>query len=159
MDVAIVCVLLLVGLVFFLLELFLLPGISVAGVAGLLFTVGGIVYAYVYVGTLAGTLTLLMGLLLFAFMVWWFMRSKALDKLVLKTGVDGKVNPLDGIDVKPGDVGKSMSRLAPMGKVKVNASVIEAKTNGEFIDPDTDIVVLEVYSTNVLVAARSESEV
>ena len=156
MDIAIVCVLLAVGVVFFLLELFLLPGISVAGVAGLLCTGAAIVYAYVYVGAWAGTLTLLGGLAIFALMVWWFMRSKALDKMMLKTEIKGKVDPLEGVHVKPGDTGTALSRLAPMGKVIINNATMEAKTNGEFIDQGVEVVVLEVYSTNVLVQARNK---
>ena len=154
MDIAIVCILLAVGIVFFLLELFLLPGISVAGVTGLLCTGAAIVYAYVYVGAWAGTLTLLGGLAIFALMVWWFMRSKALDKMMLKTEIKGKVDPLKDVDVKPGDTGIALSRLAPMGKVKINGTTMEAKTNGEFIDQGTEIIVLEVYTTNVLVETK-----
>ena len=111
-------------------------------------------YAYVYVGAWAGTLTLLGGLAIFALMVWWFMRSKALDKMMLKTEIKGKVDPLKGVDVKPGDTGTALSRLAPMGKVKINGTIMEAKTNGEFIDQGTEIVVLEVYTTNVLVETK-----
>lgn len=158
MDILIVCLLLIVGIVFFLMELFLLPGISVAGVVGLLSTAGAIAYAYIHVGVWAGTLTLIIGLMAFALMAWWFMRSKALDKMTLKTGIDGKIDPLQGLDIHPGDTGCTLSRLAPMGKVRVNGGTVEAKTNGEFIDEGTDIVVLEVYKTNVLVASKSPKE-
>ncbi len=154
MDIAVVCILLAVGILLFLVELFLLPGISIAGVAGLLFTGGAVVYAFLQVGTKAGTLTLLGGMIAFAFAVWWFMRSKALEKMALTTDIDSKVDPLEGVQVHPGDTGVTLSRLAPMGKVRVNNAIMEAKTNGEFIDPDREIVVLEVYTTNVLVATK-----
>lgn len=151
MNIAIVCILLLVGIIFFLIELFLLPGFSVAGIVGLLFVGGAVYYAFAFVGGLAGTVTLIGGLLLFAVAIGWFMRSKALDKMTLKTDITGKVDPLEGINIQPGDTGKTMSRLAPMGKVRINNAVVEAKTNDDFIDPGEDIVVLEVYKTNVLV--------
>lgn len=158
MDIAVVCVLLVIGIVFFLIELFLLPGISIAGVVGGLFIGGAIYYAYAFVGALAGTLTLIGGLVFFALAVWWFMRSKTLDKMTLKTDIDGKIEPLKGFNIKPGDTGKTMSRLAPMGKVKINNAVVEAKTTGDFLDEDEEIVVLEVYNTNVLVEKTPEGD-
>lgn len=157
MDIAIVCILLIVGIVFFLIELFLLPGISIAGIVGALFVGGAVYYAYAFVGTLVGTITLVGGLVLFAIAVWWFMRSKALDKMSLKTDIDGKVEPLKGLDIKVGDKGVTMSRLAPMGKVKINNAVVEAKTNDDFVDPNEKIIVLEVYNTNVLVERLSDN--
>ncbi|NDV47352.1 hypothetical protein D0T49_09875 [Paludibacter sp. 221] len=151
MDIVIVCTLLVIGIVFFLVELFLLPGISIAGIVGLLFTGASIYYAYAFVGATAGTITLVGGIILFSLAVWWFMRSKALDKMTLKTDIDGKVDPLQGLDIQVGDKGKTMSRLAPMGKVRINGAVVEAKTNDDFIDPNEEVIVLEVYKTNVLV--------
>jgi len=55
------------------------------------------------------------------------------------------------LNIKIGDIGKTSSRLAPMGKVRINGAVIEAKTNDEFIDQGVEVVVLEVFNTNVLV--------
>ena len=151
MDITIICVLLAIGIVFFLIELFLLPGFSIAGIVGGLFIGGAIYYAYAFVGAMAGTITLIGGLIFFALAVWWFMQSKTLDKMSLKTEIDGKIEPLKGLDIQQGDKGRSMSRLAPMGKVKINGAVVEAKTTGDFIDEDEEIVVLDVYNTNVLV--------
>jgi len=156
MDIAIVCVLLFLGIVFFLIELFLLPGISIAGIVGGVFIGGAIYYAYAFVGPMAGTITLIGGLVFFALAVWWFMHSKALDKMMLKTDIDGKIEPLKGLDIQAGDIGKTLSRLAPMGKIRINNAVIEAKTTGDFIDEDEEIVVLEVYNTNVLVEKIDE---
>ena len=53
--------------------------------------------------------------------------------------------------IKPGDKGITISRLAPMGKVKINGHTMEAKTADDFIDQNEEIVVLEVFKTNVLV--------
>lgn len=156
MNTAIVITLLVLGIIFFLIELFLLPGFSIAGIVGLLFVGGSIYYAYAFIGTTAGTITLIGGIVLFVIAIWIFMRSRALEKMSLKTDIDGKMEPLKGLEIKVGDVGKTMSRLAPMGKVRVNGAVMEAKTNDDFIDPDVEIVVMEIYNTNVLVKRANE---
>ncbi len=157
MGITIICVLLFIGIIFFLIELFFLPGISIAGIVGGIFIGAAIWYAFAFVSGTAGIITLVGGLILFVLAVWWFMRSKTLDKMSLKTDIDGKIEPLKGLNIQPGDTGITMSRLAPMGKVKINNAVIEAKTNNEFIDPDEEIVVLEVCNTNVLVERRNNN--
>lgn len=151
MEITIVVVLLLIGIIFFLLELFLIPGISLAGIAGTLFVGGAVYYAYSQIGSTAGHLTLLGGVILLGIAVWIFLQSKTLEKMSLKTEIDGKNDPLKDVDVKIGDVGITSSRLAPMGKVKVNGHIVEAKTNDDFIDEGVEVKILEVMNTNILV--------
>ena len=151
MDITIVVILLLLGIVFFLLELFLIPGISLAGIAGAVFMGGAIYYAYSQIGSAAGHLTVVGSIILLAITIWVFVRSKALEKMSLKAEIKGKNDPLENMVIHVGDLGITQSRLAPMGKVKVNGHIVEAKTNDDFIDPGVDIRVLEVYNTNILV--------
>lgn len=156
MDVTIVVILLLLGILFFLLELFLIPGISLAGIAGTLFMGGAIYYAYSQIGSSAGHLTVVSSVVLLAITIWIFVRSKALEKMSLKAEIKGKNDPLENMIINKGDLGVSQSRLAPMGKVKVNGHIVEAKTNDDFIDPGVEVRVLEVYNTNILVERISE---
>lgn len=151
MEIAIVIGLLMLGLFFFILEIFFIPGISIAGITGGLLTVAAVWYAYAHLGAVGGHLTLLGGVLFIGVSLWHFARSKTLDSMSLKTNVEGKVASLDEAEVKVGDRGKTLSRLAPMGKVSINNKTMEAKTADEFIDENVDIVVREVYRTNVLV--------
>ena len=156
MEIIIVAILLLVGIVFFLIELFLIPGVSLAGIAGTLFLGGAVYLAYSEIGTSAGNLTLLGGLILLGVAIWIFFRSKTLDKMSLKTEIDSKNDPLENMIINIGDIGITSSRLAPMGKVKINGHIVEAKTNDDFIDQKVEVVVLEVMNTNILVG-RKES--
>ena len=156
MEIIIVVILLLVGIVFFLLELFLIPGISLAGIAGTLFLGGAVYVAYTEIGSSAGHLTLLGGLILLGVAVWIFFRSKTLERMSLTTEIDGKNDPMKDMVINIGDFGITSSRLAPMGKVKINDHIVEAKTNDDFIDEKVEVVVLEVMKTNILVG-RKES--
>lgn len=154
MEVTIVLVLLVAGIVFFLAELFLLPGVSIAGVAGTVLLAASVYYAYSHIGSTAGHLTLTGGIVLFGIAVWIFMRSKTLDKMSLKTEIDGKNDPLADVVINVGDFGITSSRLAPMGKVKVNGHIVEAKTNDDFIDQGVEVEVVEVMKTNILVIRK-----
>ena len=63
--------------------------------------------------------------------------------MALKTNVESKVESVTETQIKPGDKGTTVSRLAPMGKVKINDITVEAKTADDFIDQDEEIVVLK----------------
>lgn len=156
MEIAIIATLLALGIIFFIVEFFFLPGITIAGIVGVLFIGAAVIFAYANLGSGAGTITLVGGLILLGFAFWRFMKSKTLDKISLKTEIDEKIEPLKGLDIKPGDEGKTVSRLAPMGKVRINNAVVEAKVNDDFIDENEAVVVLKVYNTNVLVEKKEE---
>lgn len=158
MSTAVVITLLILGVIFLLIELFLIPGISIAGIAGFISVVAAVIFAYVNLGTTAGHITLIASIIVSALGVWLFIRFRTLDRMALKTDIDGKIEPLKDTDIKVGDLGVTVSRLAPMGTVKINDHIIEAKTNSDFIDQNVEIVVLEVFSTNVLVALPENSK-
>lgn len=151
MEIAVVIGLLALGIIFLIIEVFLIPGASIAGIVGVLLTVVAVWYAYHYLGSTAGHLTLVGSIFLIGGSIYGFAKSKTFDRMALKTNVDSKVESITETQIKPGDKGMTVSRLAPMGKVKVNNITIEAKTADDFIDQNEEIVVLEVFKTNVLV--------
>ena len=151
MDIIIVIALLVLAIAFLLIEFFLIPGFSIAGGTGIVLLAVAVWYAYSHIGPAAGNITLFGSVALTGFAVWLFVKSRALEKMSLKTNITGTVDKIDEEVIKTGDVGVTISRLAPMGKVKVNGVVVEAKTNDEFIDSNEPVEVQEVFKTNVLV--------
>jgi membrane-bound ClpP family serine protease len=154
MDIAIVIILCLLGIVLILLEIFLIPGITFAAVAGGLFYVGSIWYAYSYLGPLSGTITLISSIFVFGITFIWLIKSKALETIALKTDIQSTVASGDSLKIKEGDEGIALSRLNPMGKVRVNGITMEAKSLGEFIDEETAIEVVKVYATQLTVKTK-----
>ncbi|MDO9153223.1 MAG: NfeD family protein [Paludibacter sp.] len=154
METTIVIILLVVGILLFLIEFFLIPGISIAGIAGFAFFGGAIYYAYSAIGSTAGHFTLIGSILLLGVAVWIFLRSKVLERMSLKAEIDGKNDPMKGVVINVGDTGITSSRLAPMGKVKINNHIVEAKTNDDFIDPGVEVTVIEVMNTSILVERK-----
>ncbi|MBE6312779.1 MAG: hypothetical protein E7076_06460 [Bacteroidales bacterium] len=144
----IIGVLLVLGVIMMVIEIFLLPGFSIAGIMGIFFLLAGIVKAFMF-SMEAGFLVSLIALLSMALAIYLFMRSKTLNRLSLQESIDSKVDPLKNIDVKVGDRAVTLSRLAPIGKIKVNDKVVEAKSVKDFIDDGVEVVVVAVDSTNV----------
>lgn len=156
MDLVLIIGLLLLGIFFMILEIFLIPGISVAGIASLICLVVGIVLAYTNLGAATGTWILLGTVLSLGVVIYWFYRSKALDRMALKSEINSKTEPFRGLDVKPGDTGVTISRLAPIGRIQINGKTIEGRSENEMIDQNTPVQVIEVGSYNVLVRKIQE---
>lgn len=156
-NLIIVTLVVLLGIIFLLAEIFLLPGITISGIAGFIFLVGGISYAYMYIGTTAGNLTLIISALLIMGSFIYFIKSKSLRRISLKTNIDSKVDNSDLKKINIGDEGITQSRLNPIGKVFINDLTVEAKSiDGQMIDEDTVVVVNKVDWSNILVS-RKES--
>ncbi|MDD2243145.1 MAG: NfeD family protein [Dysgonamonadaceae bacterium] len=152
LNIIIVTVIILLGLLFLMIEIFLLPGISIAGIAGIIFLIGGIVFAFTYIGSTAGTITLIASVVLIAVTFVLLLRSKSLKKIALNTEITSTVDNSDFKNINVGDKGVTISRLNPMGKVMVNNVIVEAKTyDGGMIDEETEIIVEKVESMNIIV--------
>lgn len=137
------------GLLFVLLEIFVLPGL-ISGIVGGLLVIFGIVKAFTEYGTTAGFIALVSTIIVFAVIMIIFFKTKALDKISLQDVVDGKVNTLE-TDIKVGDKGKTISRISPMGNAFINGTSLEVMTNGDFINEKTEIQVIKVDGSKVYI--------
>ncbi|WP_436416144.1 NfeD family protein [Petrimonas sp.] len=154
-NLIIVAALVILGVVLLLIEFFLLPGISIAGIGGAIFMIGGVIYAYIYLGSTTGTATLVLSLIMLAGAFVWLVKSKSLQKIALTADITETVDNSELKSLKKGDTGVAVSRLNPIGKVMVNDVVVEGKSfDGEFIDEDAEIEVVRVETYNVAVRKR-----
>lgn len=146
-----VALLLVFGVALVVAEIFLIPGMGFAGIFGFLSLAASVTMAYVYISPLAGHITLCAAIVIAAICIVVFLRGKTLEKMALKTDIAGKVDLLSGLDVKVGDVVKTCSKLAPMGKVRIGSTEVEAKSMGEFIDPEKPVSIEKIEGNIVLV--------
>lgn len=154
-DLIIVTLVILLGIIFLLAEIFLLPGITISGIAGFIFLIGGIAYAYMYMGNMAGNMTLIISAFLIMGSFLYFIKSKSLRRISLTTNIDSKVDMSDLQKIKVGDVGITQSRLNPMGKVFINDLTVEAKSiDGQMIDEDTEVIVNKIDWANIIVSIK-----
>lgn len=83
METLIIIALILAGLLLFAVEVFLVPGITLAGIASGVSLLYAIYYAFHSVGTQAGFITLAVEAVGIIGITIWFMRSKTVDRLSL----------------------------------------------------------------------------
>lgn len=150
LDIAIIAFLMIAAIVLILAEIFLLPGISLAGIGGAVFAIGGVVFAYT-VGSWVGHITLSLSIIIFGIIFGWLLRSRSFNKVALKTDIDSKLTSSKDLGIQVGDEGVTISRLAPIGKARINGITVEAKSLDELIDENTPIKVIRVDSYNVIV--------
>ena len=103
MDVLIIIALIAAAVILFLVELFVIPGISLAGISALVCIIYANYYAFANLGTGAGFITLIISGIACIGSLVWFMRSKTLDKLALKKDITSKIDRSAAEKVKVGD--------------------------------------------------------
>ena len=151
MDILIISSLIIAGLILFIIEVFLLPGVSIAGIASADCLLYANYYAFDTLGTVPGCITLAISAIGVIAITIWFMRSKTVDKLSLKKSIDYKPNPLKGLDLKAGDEGVALTRLALIGNAEFNGNIIEVRSIGDFIEEKSRIRVNRIRDGIVLV--------
>lgn len=151
MEAFIIIALIVAGLLLFIVEVFLIPGISIAGIASVLSLLYANYYAFSVLGTGAGLLALTASIAGCVGITIWFMRSKTVDKLSLKKSLDYKINPLNGIKIKVGNKGIAITRLALIGNAEIDGHIIEVRSADGLIDEKTPVYVERIVGNTVIV--------
>jgi membrane-bound ClpP family serine protease len=152
MSILGIVLLILLGVLLFLVEFFIIPGVTLAGIGGAILFGLAVFIAYRTHGTTVGNYTLLSTFVISIVALVIALRSKTWSRFMLKTNIDSKVEVgLEEQKIKPGDKGITVTRLAPIGMVTVKNITIEGKSIGGFLDPNTKIEVVRVLGTQVIV--------
>ncbi len=152
----VIVTLIVVGLIFLLLEILVVPGTTVVGVVGAAMMGFAIFSAYNDHGSAAGTYTLAGTLVLTISALALALKSNTWKKAMLGSEVSGKVNIFEAERVKPGDEGIAITRLNPMGKALINEEYYEVTSKDNLISQNTEIVVTKVDGNKIIVKSKSE---
>ena len=148
----VIIILVVLGILLFVIEFLLVPGVTIAGIGGLILTVLGVYKAFNDFGSSVGIWVLIGTLMLSVFVIAMSLRARTWNRLMLKADVNGTVDhDITEDQIKAGDRGTALTRLAPMGKIEVNGIVREAKSLEGYIDEHSDIEVHAVEGTRISV--------
>lgn len=153
MSVGLIVFLVILGLLLFLVEFLVLPGVTIAGIGGAISMVVAVVLSFYYYGTTVGFIVLLATGFLIVITVVFMLKSGTWKKVMLTGEIDGKVDLIHKEEgrVKDGDRGRTISRLNPMGRVMVNGEFYEARSEDIYIDQNIDIEVIRVETNRLIV--------
>ncbi len=147
----IILALILLGLGFMLVEMLLLPGVTFGAVLSACSFVGATYLAYTSLGSMQGLSVIIASLALVFITVFWALRTGVWGRVALKEQLSGVTSPSPEEMVPMGERGVAMSRLAPMGRAKFGHTIIEAKSQEEFIDPKSAVEVVGYENSAVIV--------
>lgn len=152
MDLLLIAALLFVGLILLVAEVYLFPGLSIAGICATVCFIVANIYAYIHLGGEACLLTFFITLITGGGVLLWVFRSKALERRVLTKDINSTVADDRNYDVHTGDRGIAITRLALIGNAEINGQVMEVRSIGGFIDEQTPIIVERIADGVILVA-------
>lgn len=154
----VIIILIVLGILLFVIEFLLVPGVTIAGIGGLILTVFGVYKAFDDYGATVGVWVLIGTILLSVFVIAMSLRARTWNRLALRTNIDGTVDTdLTEQQVKTGDRGTTITRLNPMGKIMVNDMVREAKSLEGYIGQHTEIEIVSVEGTRISVKPVKET--
>ncbi len=164
-----------IGLAFIAAEIFVIPGFGVAGVSGLVLTLGSLVMAsrrvlipatgedmaslgmdaFTVLGAFMGFLVALI------FLANYIGQIPGLSRLTLKPQV--AMSGAAAVDtdseemlpgwqrVETGDIGETLSALRPSGKMQFGDHIVDVVTEGDFVDPGVSVKVIGKQGSRVVV--------
>lgn len=153
MTLTIILILAALMLILGMLEIFVLPGFGIAGIAAAICALVDLVLIYNQYGPLWTLAAFLFIVLLFAALLLIMTKTKTIDKISLKTAIDSTNATNEQLSIKVGDQGKAITRLARVGNAEIQGHIVEVKSQGAFINPGTKIKVIHVSQANITVEA------
>ena len=143
--------LLAIGLGLIIVELVFIPGTTVVGLLGLIFSVVGIVISYRHFGNdvgfyiLIGTSATALASLFLSF------RVGAWSRFSHKSSIDSKVNEDMLKSLRVGDEGTTRSALRPVGTAEFNNLNYEVRTSGSFLDSGMPVKIVKIHANQIIV--------
>ena len=135
----IIITLILFGIIALIAEFLLVPGIGIAGILGLGSIIYSAVYAFMQMGTTAGTIVTAVD------------KAKTWKKLELKAEISSSVDNASK-QVEVGEHGVTQTRLAPMGTVRFSEQSCEVRSfDGTLVDPKTEVEVVSIENNQIFV--------
>lgn len=147
--------LILIGLVLIFTEILLIPGVGVAGTLGVISLGGACYYAFYELGTLTGYIVTSVNVVLLIGLTVYVLRAKTWKRFTLNTNIDSKAVILDDVPVI-GDRGRTSTRLAPVGMVRIGKHSVEAKALEGMIDSGVNVEVVLIEDNKIYVSPVSE---
>jgi len=150
MTLTTIIILILVGLILIVAEIFFVPGTTIVGIAGGLVLLGGIICSFIYLETsyawsiTGGTAVATVILGYFAF------RPKTWKKIGMNTTIDGKI--VDEVqNFQAGLEGFTLTSCNPIGKAKFGDKIEEVYSLIDFIEANTQIKIDSIKENKIFV--------
>lgn len=154
MSFTLIILLVILGFLLILVEIFLLPGTSVVGIAGGILIAFSIWQAYSIFSPSTGHIIVLGTFIMLGITLFTAFKTKTWNRMMLHANIEGRVNVINSSNIHIGDEGKAISRISPAGTALINNELYEVHTNGDFIDQETEIVISKFEDNKIFVKRK-----
>lgn len=146
-----IAALILAGLALIIAEVVFIPGTTVVGLLGLVFTAVGVFFSYRQFGNEVGFYVLLGTALTSAGALYFSFRKGAWDSVSNKSVIDSKVNEGMAAHLIEGEEGVTVSALRPIGSAEFHGKIFEVKTTGEYVSNAIKVKIVKIRLNDILV--------
>ncbi|HYE96985.1 MAG TPA: NfeD family protein [Rubricoccaceae bacterium] len=154
--------LILLGLLLLAVEVYVVPGVNVVGVAGVLAVAGGVAFAFFEGGLLEGLVALAGAGAAGGALFTWLWQSGAWSRFVLahdlRSDPDEEAARQDSRARLIGQVGVALSPLRPTGVAEIGGERVEVRTEGAFIAAGSRIRVVAMDRRCFFVRLAEEAQ-
>lgn len=151
MTLTSIILLIVIGLLIILAEIFFVPGSTVIGIAGIILVIVGVTGAFFSLGRTGGLVVLSITLVLVAILGYLGFKTNTWQLFAVKSSIDGKA-PTDAVGFRIGDKGKTITRCAPVGKVEFeNGRIEEVYSFGDLIPENTPVLIHKIHDQKIIV--------
>lgn len=151
MNTFYITLLIVLGALFLLAELVLLPGVTIGTILSLICYAGAIYLAFTAYGTTIGIVVIAIVVVLSLLTTVFSLRAKTWQRFSLKQNIDSVSSESPDKEVKIGERGVAVSRIAPMGKVEIAGKCYEAKSADVLIDQREEVEVVGFENNSIVV--------
>jgi len=144
----IILVLIVLGLILILLELFVTPGF-ISGFLGAVAWVYALYKIYTIYGEKSGHYALAGLLLLILACIFIAIKTGFWNKVSLHHNIEGKVNELPALQI--GEIGYTISVCRPVGKVNFNGIIVEATSTGDMIQNAVNVEIVSISNNKIII--------
>ncbi|GAB3013093.1 NfeD family protein [uncultured Cyclobacterium sp.] len=151
MDWLILISLIVFGALLIMLEVIFVPGTTIVGILGLVFTALGIYHAFSnFSVTIAYGVLFASGIINTGFIIYGF-KSGVWDRFALKNTVEGRTYDDRLLGLEVGQQGETISDCKPYGKIMIGDKIYEAKSQGGFISSKTNITITKIENNKIII--------
>jgi len=163
------------GVVLIALEVFVIPGFGIAGISGLVLTIGALLlvmlnndlfdFSFVKTGEVFQAVAAILAGLFGSVILMFFggvrlTNTRFFKRIALQTVQDRKEGYTSNFKSESllGRSGKTYTVLRPSGKVIIDDVLYDAYTRGDYIQKDEEIIVVSEEGTSLKVRKKSEQD-
>lgn len=154
MSLTIIALIILIGLLLVVTEVFLVPGTTFVGIAGILIVAIGVYYSFANFGFSTGAGTLVGAGLVIGLLTYIGLKRMSKSKFAVNEKLEGKVNEFDYSHINVGDEGITITALRPEGKAIINDDRVTVFSMEFYMDPETKIEVVKIKENKIFVKQK-----